>query len=227
MSFDLLFCSMQTKGRWLRIWVDIGSADSIAFDMLVNALRGYHEKVRRWSLYQTYIHARTQRERNTDVPCHAHSPFRVLSRSASDAIRVMCFVRALTTSTCTMLYRTHVLHSVMVVQFCTIRQVFIGGTNDDWPIDPRKDIPDGAVAIDDFEIAKLQRLVSTMKEEMGLDTPAASSPGSYEYAAGMDGSTANVVDAASSNIDNMDEIQSLDELLKATSNTDDDDDAAG
>ena len=36
---------MQTKGRWLRIWVDIGSADSIAFDMLVNALRGYHEKV--------------------------------------------------------------------------------------------------------------------------------------------------------------------------------------
>ena len=112
----------------------------------------------------------------------------------------------------------------MMVQYCTIRQVLIGGTNDDWPIDPRKDIPDGAVAIDDFEIAKLQKLVSTMKEEMGLDMPAAASPGSLTYAAGIDGSTGTVVDTASSDtIDDMDDIQSLDELLEATSDSDDDD----
>ena len=115
---------------------------------------------------------------------------------------------------------------LIVMQFCTIRQVLIGGTNDDWPIDPRKDIPDGAVAIDDFEIAKLQKLISTMKDEMGVDTPAAASPGSYAYAAGMDASMDNVVDTASSDIDDMNEIQSLDELLEATIDTDDEDDAA-
>ena len=33
----------------------------------------------------------------------------------------------------------------------------------DWPIDPRKDIPDGAMALNDFELQKLNNIIAQMK----------------------------------------------------------------
>lgn len=142
---------LQVKGRWLRVWVDIGSADSIAFDMLVNALRGFHDK------------------------------------------------------------------------FCTIRQVFIGGTNDDWPIDPRKDIPDGAVAIDDFEIAKLQRLVAKMKGEMGemgemgdgRDAPSVAASPSSSWTGRTDATSRGDITGAGPRAGGIGDLQSLDDILKS------------
>lgn len=31
---------LEVQGSWARFWVDLGSADEVAFDMLINALRG-------------------------------------------------------------------------------------------------------------------------------------------------------------------------------------------
>lgn len=44
---------MQYKGRWCRIWVDIGNADNLCFDILINALRQFsHQFV---AIKQCYI----------------------------------------------------------------------------------------------------------------------------------------------------------------------------
>ena len=100
--------------------------------------------------------------------------------------------------------------------------MFIGGTNDDWPIDPRKDIPDGAIAIDDFEIARLQKLVAKMKEEMGTDVPMASQVDSSAFvASGVQDRDTKIGQADADSFDDDDDtvfdIQSLDDLIESTS----------